>query len=243
MLHHKQLFHRLCSLLHQVRLHSVPPGSAESLRLSYKSGLARLVKDYTAYLRRNIQETAAPGAPGSRGSLAAGPSPATANTSGTPNVTCSHSHGLGTRTIRSSSRRLGDVSPIGSDQTHTSNSMNPVSRSDKTNRSSEAAGLNVSRGGEEAAAVMLSSEAVNMSTGCRGLEEAAGLGLLVIEPLSNVSHGVQHRPCESPAIEQALVTRIIDAQDWERNRDFFLFSEKLFHSLISQSNDFELKTK
>ncbi|KAM3876244.1 uncharacterized protein ACN63O_024278 [Diretmus argenteus] len=96
--------------IHQVRLHSVPSGSAESLRLSYQTGLTRLVQGFTAYLRRNIQETAAPGAPG-------------------------------------------------------------------------------------------------------------------------------------PKAKQALVTRIIDAQDLDRNRKFFLYSDNLFNRLRRQRDDFELRTK
>lgn len=42
--------------IHSIRLSSVPKGSAESLRLSYKTGLGRLVQLYGAYLRRNVKE-------------------------------------------------------------------------------------------------------------------------------------------------------------------------------------------
>ncbi|CAL8255746.1 unnamed protein product [Merluccius merluccius] len=43
--------------IHQVRLKSVPPGSAESLRLSYRTAFSQLVLDYASYLRRNVRET------------------------------------------------------------------------------------------------------------------------------------------------------------------------------------------
>lgn len=72
-------------------------------------------------------------------------------------------------------------------------------------------------------------------------EEAGALGLLIIEPWRNVSHNVRHRPCESPAIQQALVARIINAQDLERNQNFFLYPERVFQSLLRQKDDFELK--
>lgn len=42
--------------IHGIRLLSVPRGSAESLRLSYRTGLGRLVQLYAAYLRRNVKE-------------------------------------------------------------------------------------------------------------------------------------------------------------------------------------------
>ncbi|KAM8834457.1 E3 ubiquitin-protein ligase TTC3 [Synchiropus picturatus] len=45
--------------IHQVRLHSVPVGSAESLRLSYRTGYGHLVQRYTSYLRKTIKETPA----------------------------------------------------------------------------------------------------------------------------------------------------------------------------------------
>ncbi len=47
----------LLFLFQQVRLNSVPPGSVESLRRTYKSGLCRLIQDYRAYLTSNIKET------------------------------------------------------------------------------------------------------------------------------------------------------------------------------------------
>lgn len=65
-------------------------------------------------------------------------------------------------------------------------------------------------------------------------------GLLVIEPLRNVSHSVQHHQCESPAIQQALLTRIMDALDMEQNKQFFQFPRKVLHGLLRQKDVFEL---
>lgn len=45
--------------LHGVRLSSVPRGSAESLRLSYRTGLAKLLQLYASYLRHNVKERTA----------------------------------------------------------------------------------------------------------------------------------------------------------------------------------------
>lgn len=42
--------------IHGIRLASVPKGTAESLRLSYRTGLARIIQLYTAYLRNNVKE-------------------------------------------------------------------------------------------------------------------------------------------------------------------------------------------
>ncbi|KAF7703716.1 hypothetical protein C0J45_9067 [Silurus meridionalis] len=44
--------------IHGIRLFSVPRGSAESLRLSYRTGLGRLVQMYASYLRQNVKERA-----------------------------------------------------------------------------------------------------------------------------------------------------------------------------------------
>lgn len=119
--------------IHEIRLGSVPRGSAEALRLSYKTAFTSLVKLYTAHLRKNIQET--PPEPGA-------------------------------------------------------NSMP---------------------------------------------------GLLVIEPHKNVTHRVQHSPCESKVIGDALLTRIIAAQEIEASKDFFLQSEHDFYKLINQREGFELQ--
>lgn len=85
----------------------------------------------------------------------------------------------------------------------------------------------------------------NMNDGRKKLSSSAGsssgsLGLLVIEPLRNVSHSVQHHQCESPAIQQALLTRIMEALDMEQNKHFFQHPGKVFHSLFRQKDGFEL---
>ncbi|XP_051257793.1 uncharacterized protein LOC127364363 [Dicentrarchus labrax] len=207
--------------IHQVRLNSVPLGSAESLRLSYKSGLCRLVQDYATYLRRNIQETGAPRPRKPRTRTANGPrlTDTIISCSGNPLFNESVSVDTFNETIKP-------------------NSTADISRSCKTNGSSEDFGRNETKGtvGTE------TRKTLNSSTGRIAEEEVDTLGLLVIEPQRNVSHSVRHHPCESPAIQQALATRIFNAQDLERNRNFFRFPERSFHGLLRQRNDFELKT-
>ncbi|XP_077596595.1 uncharacterized protein LOC144212518 [Stigmatopora nigra] len=154
--------------IHQVRLHSVPFGSAASLRLSYKTAFSRLVQGYTVYLHRNLREIA-------------------------PSAPARHSSQLSSSTNRTSSGQM---------------SFNETTHG------------NVSRNGESV------------------WKE----GLLLIETGRNVSHGVHHHPCESPAIQQALVTRIINAQDLENSRSFFLFPQKVFQKLLTQVDAFELDT-
>ncbi|XP_034744950.1 uncharacterized protein LOC117954987 [Etheostoma cragini] len=193
--------------IHQVRLNSVPLGSAESLRLSYRTAFARLVQGYTAYLHRNIQET--PGAQKPRSRTAAGLGQT--NTFSRTNMTCLTNHILNDSLVNIST------------ETATPNSAD-TNRSCKTDTSRENFGRNVS-----------DNESGYSSDG--GVQ-----GLLVIEPCRNVSHHVQHHPCESPAIQQALVTRIINAQDLERNRNFFQFPEKVLRGLLRQRDNFELKT-
>ncbi|XP_061817668.1 uncharacterized protein [Nerophis lumbriciformis] len=156
--------------IHQVRLHSVPPGSAESLRFSYKTALNRLVQGYTVYLHRNIQETA-PSEP---------------------------------RDIVTNETCFGPL---------------PFSSNSTACKSDESA----SPEGHE--------------------DDDAGTrrGLLVIEGGRNISHDVQHHPCESPAIQQALVLRIINAQDLEQSRNVFLYPKKVFYRLVGQKEDFQLR--
>lgn len=209
-------------LFQQVRLNSVPLGSAESLRLSYKSGLGRLVQVYTAYLHRNIQET--PGPPKHRTRPASGPRQA--NTFSITKMTCSSKN----------------ISADKYNDTTTSNSTADIKRSCKTDGSREDFGRNVPDVSNETTVGAVNRKTLNNSTGYGRAEEVNTLGLLVIELSRNVSHSVRHHPCQSPAIQQALVTRIIKAQDLERNRNFFLYPEKVFHSLLRQREDFELKT-
>ncbi|XP_037322964.2 uncharacterized protein LOC119215160 [Pungitius pungitius] len=185
--------------IHQVRLKSVPRGSAESLRLSYKTALSRLVQGYTAYLHRNIKETPA-----------VGPGPTSA---------------VGRANIRNS---IFNGSLFKFNRTTSPNSSAGVSGGCETDF--------VSRTRNESSRVVVNRKCPDNAT------HADVQGLLVIEPGRNVTHKVQHHPCESPALQQALVTRIINAQDMERNRRFFLYPEKLFRGLLSQKDDFELET-
>ncbi|XP_026226146.1 uncharacterized protein LOC113169173 [Anabas testudineus] len=199
--------------IHQVRLHSVPLGSVESLRLSYKTGLGRLTQGYTAYLRRNIQETEASGPQKPKTRTASGPRQT--NVSSTVNMTC-----LSNRFVN-----LGQVSPSISTESF-NETVAPKSSADISRRCEG----------------MITRETLNDLTTYSPELEAGTLGLLVIEPWRNVSHNVQHHPCESPAIQQALVSRIIKAQDLEQNGNFFLYSESVLRSLLRQKDDFELKT-
>lgn len=89
---------------------------------------------------------------------------------------------------------------------------------------------------------MENGQTLDTPTGFSRDEEGGHLGLLVIEPQMNVSHSVQHHPCQAPAIQQALVTRIINAQDLDRNRNFFRYPDKVFLGLLRQREDFDLKT-
>ncbi|XP_053188308.1 uncharacterized protein LOC128371927 [Scomber japonicus] len=220
--------------IHQVRLRSVPFGSAESLRLSYKSSLGRLVQDYAAYLRRHIQETGAPRPRKPKTRTKGGPRQTTATISSLTNSSC-----LGQRLFNVSLVSPSNLTESFNDTT-TPSSTAEMSRICKTGGSNEDSGLNVPERRDKTTVGMISRNALN-STYSR--DEGAGmLGLLVIEPSRNVSHNVQHHPCESPAIQQALVSRIIDAQDLDRNRNFFLYPEKVIHNLLRQKDDFELKT-
>ncbi|XP_068571714.1 uncharacterized protein [Cebidichthys violaceus] len=211
--------------IHQVRLHSVPPGSAESLRLSYKTSLSRLVQGYTSYLHRNIQETPATGTP--RTGTAGGPGQS--NTLGRANMTCSSNHILNDSLVSTSTDTFNE--------TTIPNSTVDISRGCKTEGSTEDFGLDVSNRRNDTTEAVVNRKTPDNTTG-----HEDGQGLLVIEPGRNVSHKVLHHPCESPAIQQALVTRIINAQDLERNRYFFLYPEKFFQGLLRQKDDFELKT-
>lgn len=191
----------------------MPLGSVESLRLSYKTGLGRLTQGYTAYLRRNIQETEASGPQKPKTRTASGPRHT--NVSSTVNMTC-----LSNRFVN-----LGQVSPSISTESF-NETVAPKSSADISRRCEG----------------MITRETLNDLTTYSPELEAGTLGLLVIEPWRNVSHNVQHHPCESPAIQQALVSRIIKAQDLEQNGNFFLYSESVLRSLLRQKDDFELKT-
>ncbi|XP_060912450.1 uncharacterized protein LOC132988851 [Labrus mixtus] len=214
--------------IHQVRLHSVPLGSAESLRRSYKSGLGRLVQGFTTYLHRNIQETPRPGKPKTR--TASGLR--RTKTFSAANMTCS-SHRLFNVSLDSPS-----ISP---DNETTPNSTAGVINSCKIFASSEDFGLNVTKRSNDSAVGMVNRKSLNSSAEYSRGEDINKQGLLVIEPYRNVSHNVLHHPCESPVIQQALVTRIMNAQDLERNRIFFFCPDNVFHSLLKQREDFEFR--
>ncbi|XP_047462255.1 uncharacterized protein LOC125020795 [Mugil cephalus] len=209
--------------IHQVRLHSVPLGSVESLRLSYKSGLNHLVQRYTTYLRRSIKETGSPG-----------PVQPRTNTSTPTNATCSSFY---------VSLTGPSVSADGFNMSTPPRLTAGDSRGCKTDGSGGDFGLRLSKKSNVTADAMISRKTLNSSADSNRKEEEEGgvLGLLVIEPSRNVSHNVQHRPCESPAIQQALVTRIMNAQDLQRNRNFFLYPDKVFHGLLRQRDHFDLE--
>ena len=218
------------TLVQQVRLHSVPLGSAESLRLSYKSGIGRLVQGYTAYLRRNIQETA----PGSqKNTIGTTSRPRHTKTSKITNKACSGNLLFNISQVSTS------IFTDGLNETTATNSTSDRGRNCETHGSTEEFGVSVSKGSNETTVSMGDIKTLTNVTEYNREEEAGMLGLLVIEPGRNVSHNVQHHPCESPAIQQALVTRVINAQDLERNRNIFLFPEKVLRSLCRQRNDLE----
>ncbi|XP_040907988.1 uncharacterized protein LOC121191010 [Toxotes jaculatrix] len=221
--------------IHQVRLNSVPLGSVLSLRLSYKTGLKRLVQGYNAYLRRNIQEIVAPGPQKPKTRTTSGPRQT--NISSKTNMTCSSNHLFNVTLVNAS------IATDRFNETTAPSSTSEISRSCKMHGLRENFRVeNVSKGSNATAEGVVNRERLTSLTGYSREEEAGTMGLLVIEPWRNVSHNVQHHPCESPAIQEALVTRIINAQDLEQNRNFFLYPEKVLHSLLTQRNDFELKT-
>lgn len=202
----------------------MPLGSAESLRWSYKSGLGRLVDGYATYLYRNIHETAAPGPRKNRTS-----GPSQAPTMSKTNMTCS-THGHFNAHLVSPDNSTGKFN-------ETTSPNDIISRICKRNGSSEDFRLNWPK--EDDLTVAENRTTLNSASGYRRGEE---VGLLVIEPGRSIIHNVHHHPCESRAIQQALVMRIIDAQDLEQNRNFFSYAEKVLHSLLRQKDDFELQT-
>ncbi|XP_029304740.1 uncharacterized protein LOC115019359 [Cottoperca gobio] len=183
--------------IHQVRLHSVPVGSAESLRLSYKTALDRLVQGFTAYLHRNIQET-----PRSRKPRTNTDTPTLSRT----NVTCSSNHMFNDSLISISTSTFNG--------TATPNSTAGICNTDTP---SADFGLKVTNRSDETSEVVINRKTLNSSTGYEDVQ-----GLLVIEPWRNVSHVVQHHACESPAIQQALVTRIINCSGPGEEQKLFL---------------------
>lgn len=203
----------------QARLHSVPVGAAESLRRSCKSEFNQLIEHYMVYLRRNIQEIAAPGT-GKRKSRQS----SVLNQSNTFNQTGPTCSGTGQIT---SSTATG---------TNASDAAANESRKCLTEGLGQVSGRNVINMNDRDP---VGSEQRTKLSSSAGINSGAP-GLLVIEPLRNVSHGVQHHQCESPAIQQALLSRIMDALDMEQNKQFFQFPRKVLHGLLRQKDVFEL---
>lgn len=217
---------QLCDLnahlfLQQIRLQSVPLGSAQSFRLSYKTSLGHLIKKYTSYLRTNIQEVAPPRTK----------KPSTKADSKTKPTNLTHR----TTTLDLSNSLHCNVSLV-------TGAVNDSRRINVTeNRSCETDSFVKTlrdTNTTEGAGTSRETSAVHDSQ-----EDKNSQGLLIIEPLRNISHSVRHHPCESQAIQEALVVRIMNAQDLERNRNFFLSPENVFQSLLRQTDDFELKKR
>lgn len=169
--------------------------------------------DYIAYLRRNIHETAAPTTQKRRN-----------RQSGVlrqPDTWNQTSSGTATGGIH---------------EPTASNAAANITTKRKTEVLSDGSGQNVANVDDKNPVGTEKRTKLNNSVGIN----SGALGLLIIEPLRNVSHSVQHHQCQSPAIQQALVTRIMDALDMEHNKHFFQYTEKVFLSLLRQKDDFEL---
>ncbi|KAM6914743.1 uncharacterized protein PEZ65_015050 isoform 1-T1 [Lycodopsis pacificus] len=67
-------------------------------------------------------------------------------------------------------------------------------------------------------------------------------GMLIVEPLRNVSHGVPHRVCERRAIQRTLVDRFLSDRNLQRGKEFFQSSRKHRDALIGQRGHFQLST-
>lgn len=188
------------------------------MRLSYETGLNHLIKKYTSYLRTNIQEVAA--SPIEKPSTKAGAG--TKPTNATISLRCS---------LVTPARAVNDSGRINVTENRrydTDSFVETLGNTVPTMSRNTAEGPGNSR---ETSAVYKSEENKN------------NLGLLIIEPQRNISHSVQHHPCESQAIQEALVVRIMNAQDLERNKNFFLYSNNVFHSLVRQRDDFKLRNE
>lgn len=221
----------------------MPPGSAESLRLSYKTAFSQLVQDYASYLRRNIRETPALGTH----------RPIAAQTGGQAlEATTSHhltdngseqepSETNGTGVAVCVEVVVGNVSLACLKGQLNRTTIDVHNSTTATNQVPT-----LTRGFNEVIGHTGPTD-TNVAVGSKrggGAEHAtASEGLLVIEAMRNVSHSVQHHACESPAIEQALATRLLDAQDLEESRDFFQYSQMLFNHLLGQRGDFDLKIR
>lgn len=201
----------------------MPVGAAESLRHSCKSELNQLIEHYMVYLRRNIHEIAAP-KPGKRRNRQFSVLKQT-NTFNQTSLTCP-----GTGRIDFS------TATVKVNETNAPNAAANISRKCITELLGQASGRNWTNMHDRDPVETEIRKKLSSSIGING----GALGLLVIEPLRNVSHSVQHHQCESPAIQQALVSRIMDALDMEQNKHFFKYPGRVFHSLLRQKDDFEL---
>uniref|UniRef100_H3CQC4 Uncharacterized protein n=1 Tax=Tetraodon nigroviridis TaxID=99883 RepID=H3CQC4_TETNG len=202
--------------IHQVRLNSVPVGAAESLRRSYKSELNQLIEHYKVYLRRNVQVTAPPG-PGKHKSRQSSVLKQT-NPFNQTSLTCS------------------GTAPIPVSTTTGKNNETNASGAKALEVLDQVSGQNVTNMKNRGSVGTEKKKKLSSSAGI----SCGGLGLLVIEPLRNVSHSVQYHQCQSPAIQQALVTRIMDALDMEQNKHFFQYTGTVFHGLLRQKESFKL---
>ncbi|XP_056909350.1 uncharacterized protein LOC130537016 [Takifugu flavidus] len=209
--------------IHQVRLNSMPVGAAESLRRSCKSELNQLIVDYKVYLRRNIRETAAP-RPRKRRNRQSG----VLRQSSTFNQTSLTWSGPNLIAASSAAGKINEPTA--------SNAAANIGRKCKIEVLSDSSGGNVTEVDDKSAVGTEKRKRLSNSSGIN----SSAMGLLVIEPLRNVSHSVQHHQCESPAIQHALVSRIMDALDMEQNKHFFQYPEKVLYSLLRQEDDFEL---
>ena len=213
-------------------MHSVPLGSVESLRLSYKTGLNRLFQGYATYLHKNVQETEALGPKKPKAKAPRSPKPT--NTSSVTNVISFSSLPFNVSLVSPADKMNDTITP---------NSTTGNNRGCETDAPCEDFGPNELKVNSSTPERMRNTNKLNSSTKYeREEEEEEGtLGLLVIEPQRNVSHNVQHHPCEAQAIQQALVTRIMNSQDLERNRDFFLYPSTVLDSLLRQRDDFVMR--
>lgn len=200
----------------------MPVGAAESLRRSCKSELNQLIMDYMVYLRRNIRETAAPRPRKRRNRQSS-----VLRQSSTFNQTSLSWSGPNPIAASTAAGKINEPTA--------SNAAANIGRKCKIEVLSDSSGGNVTEVDKSAVGTEKRKRLSNSS----GINSSA-MGLLVIEPLRNVSHNVQHHQCESPAIQHALVSRIMDALDMEQNKHFFQYAEKVFYSLLRQEDDFEL---
>nr|XP_015216773.1 PREDICTED: uncharacterized protein LOC107079155 [Lepisosteus oculatus] len=69
-------------------------------------------------------------------------------------------------------------------------------------------------------------------------QQASGIGVLVIEPLKNLSHNIQHKNCASKAIENEIVNKILEKQQMPKVKEFFETTYQNLNKFINQHQDF-----